>query len=68
LQQKIAFEDRACVIPRVMPFSIDLDAQFIDWSEEERALLLGDAEYARYGMGCRVPYIAALTEVIGGLG
>lgn len=38
-QQKIAFEDRAGVIPRRMPFSIDLDAQVIDWSDEEAALL-----------------------------
>jgi glycine/D-amino acid oxidase-like deaminating enzyme len=49
LQQKIAFEDKASVIPRVMPFSIDLDAQFIDWSDDERALLQEDADYARYG-------------------
>lgn len=50
LQQKIAFEDKASVIPRDMPFSIDLDSQSIDWSEEERALLLEDADYARYGL------------------
>ncbi len=41
LQQKIAFEDTAKVIPRQMPFSIDLDAQQIDWTEEERQLLAG---------------------------
>jgi len=45
LQQKIAFEDTAGVIPRQMPFSIDLDAQCIDWSDEERQLLLDDAEF-----------------------
>lgn len=39
LQQKIAFEDTAGAIPRQMPFSIDLDAQLIDWSCEERELL-----------------------------
>jgi len=38
-QQKIAFEDRDGVIPRRMPFSIDLDAQVIDWSDEETELL-----------------------------
>lgn len=38
-QQKIAFEDRAGVISRRMPFSIDLDPQVIDWSDEETELL-----------------------------
>ncbi len=46
-QQKIAFDDREKAIPRDMPFSIDLDRQEIDWSEEERALLQEDAEVAR---------------------
>ena len=41
-QQKIAFEDRNRVIPRHMPFSIDLDGQEIDWGEHGRALLLED--------------------------
>ena len=45
-QQKIAFEDRASAIPRQMPFSIDLDVQRIDWSEEERELLADDPELA----------------------
>lgn len=45
-QQKIAFEDRAGVIPRRMPFSIDLDAQVIDWTEEETDLLRQDPENA----------------------
>lgn len=49
LQQKIAFEDKASTIPRDMPFSIDLGAQCIDWSDDEKALLLEDADYARYG-------------------
>jgi len=44
-QQKIAFEDRRRAIPRNMPFSIDLDAQFIDWLDDERALLLEDAQH-----------------------
>lgn len=45
LQQKIAFEDRGAAIPRDMPFTIDLDPQFIDWSDEERSLLAESKEY-----------------------
>jgi glycine/D-amino acid oxidase-like deaminating enzyme len=45
-QQKIAFEDRDAVIPRYMPFAIDLDEQQIPWSEEERAILAGEPEAA----------------------
>ncbi len=45
LQQKIAFEDREKAIPRSMPFSIDLDSQKIDWSDEERELLLNDPAF-----------------------
>lgn len=41
-QQKVAFEDSRHVISRQMPFSIDLDGQTIDWTDEERALLGGD--------------------------
>ena len=44
LQQKIAFEDRERTIPRDMPFSIDLDGQSLDWSPDERAALLEDAD------------------------
>jgi glycine/D-amino acid oxidase-like deaminating enzyme len=39
LQQKIAFEDRAGAVPRTAPFSVDLDPQKLDWTDEERALL-----------------------------
>ncbi len=46
LQQKIAFEDAASAIPRAMPFSIDLDDQSLDWSDEERALIREDASLA----------------------
>lgn len=46
LQQKISFVDSANAIRRDMPFSIDLDGQLIDWSDEERELLAADAEYA----------------------
>jgi len=45
LQQKIAFEDTAGAIPREMPFSIDLDAQQIDWTDEERQLLSESDEH-----------------------
>ena len=42
LQQKITFEDTAAVIPRGLPFSIDLDEQILDWTTEEKALLAED--------------------------
>jgi D-arginine dehydrogenase len=45
-QQKIAFEDTRAVIDRRMPFSIDLDAQTIDWTDQERALLADDPDTA----------------------
>lgn len=45
-QQKIAFPDTLGVIPRAMPFSIDLDGQTIDWTEDERAALLSDPDMA----------------------
>ncbi|MFK8083404.1 MAG: NAD(P)/FAD-dependent oxidoreductase [Granulosicoccus sp.] len=45
LQQKIAFEDIAGAIPRTMPFSNDLDAQQIDWTDEERQLLLDSEDH-----------------------
>ena len=44
-QQKIAFEDRAQAIPRDIPFSIDLDAQNIDWSDDDRAMLLEEPKF-----------------------
>ena len=44
-QQKIAFEDHRQVIPRDMPFSIDLDAQHIDWLQDEREMLLEDPNF-----------------------
>jgi glycine/D-amino acid oxidase-like deaminating enzyme len=43
-QQKIAFEDARSVISRHMPFSIDLDGQTIDWTDQERALLAEDPD------------------------
>lgn len=45
LQQKIAFEDTQNTIPRKMPFSIDLDRQYIDWNDEEIALLKEGGEH-----------------------
>ncbi len=45
-QQKIAFEDVRAVIDRRMPFSIDLDAQTIDWTDQERTLLADDPDTA----------------------
>jgi glycine/D-amino acid oxidase-like deaminating enzyme len=58
-QQKIAFEDTDAAIPRQMPFAIDLDAQTIDWSEAERAVLREEpatawlAEAMPGGIHCR---------------
>lgn len=46
LQQKVSFEDGAGAVPRTQPFSIDLDPQFIDWTEEERATLRQDPDAA----------------------
>ncbi len=46
-QQKIAFEDRERAIPRDMPFTIDLDGQVLDWTEEEREILLSDPTTAQ---------------------
>jgi len=45
-QQKIAFEDRAGIVPRTLPFTIDLDAQTLAWSEEDRELLAQDPDTA----------------------
>jgi len=39
LQQKIAFEDREKAIPRDMPFSVDLDARTLDWTDENWPLI-----------------------------
>lgn len=58
-QQKIAFEDREGVIPRNMPFTIDLDPQQLSWTEEERAILAEDPQAAKLldimpgGIHCR---------------
>ncbi|MGC3940566.1 NAD(P)/FAD-dependent oxidoreductase [Roseobacter sp. EG26] len=44
-QQKIAFEDHKKAVPRELPFSIDLDGQKIDWSEEDREMLQADPDF-----------------------
>lgn len=59
LQQKIAFEDTAGAVPRRMPFSVDLDEQYIDWTDDEREMLRRDpgkawlAEAMPGGVHCR---------------
>ena len=45
-QQKIAFEDREQAIPRSLPFTIDLDGQELDWTEEERVMLASEPDAA----------------------
>ena len=58
-QQKIAFEDREQVIPRDMPFAIDLDGQRLPWTAEERLALAEDPDTAallatmKGGIHCR---------------
>jgi len=46
LQQKLAFEDRLGAIRRDRPFIVDLDAQHLDWTAEERALIAEDPALA----------------------
>ncbi|MCB0064844.1 MAG: FAD-binding oxidoreductase, partial [Caldilineaceae bacterium] len=43
---KIAVPDPHGVLPRNAPFTIFLDGQRVDWSEEERAFWASDQEYA----------------------
>lgn len=40
-QQKLLFNDHKGAVPRQSPFSVDLDRQKLDWTEEERELLAG---------------------------
>lgn len=42
-QQKISFQDRDAAIPRDLPFTIDLDAQSLAWSDDDREVLASDA-------------------------
>jgi glycine/D-amino acid oxidase-like deaminating enzyme len=58
-QQKVSFQDREGAVPRDMPFTIDLDGQFLAWSDEDRELLAGDpatrhlVETMKGGIHCR---------------
>lgn len=46
-QQKIAFEDRENIVPRNLPFTIDLDGLTLPWTEEEREILAEDPATAQ---------------------
>ena len=48
LQQKLVFEDTARAIPRDLPFSIDLDRQRIEWTDDEREMLREDTDLGRF--------------------
>ncbi|MCW0983784.1 FAD-binding oxidoreductase [Agrobacterium sp. BT-220-3] len=58
-QQKISFEDRQRVVPRDLPFTIDLDPQTLAWTDEEMDLLRENPATARFteqmigGIHCR---------------
>ena len=58
-QQKISFPDELGVVPRDMPFSIDLDSQTLAWSDADREVLAEDpstrhlVEPIRGGIHCR---------------
>ena len=43
-QQKLAFEDVHGAIPRNQPFCVDLDAQALDWSDDEREMIASDEQ------------------------
>ncbi len=45
LQRKFIIPDVKNIIPRDMPFSIFADPQYLQWSDEERALIEEDPEY-----------------------
>ncbi|MCP4048754.1 MAG: FAD-binding oxidoreductase [Gammaproteobacteria bacterium] len=45
LQRKFVIPDTQNVIPRNMPFTIFADSQYLQWSDEERALIEDDPEY-----------------------
>ena len=59
LQQKIAFEDTLSALPREQPFVVDLDNQFIDWTDQERHWLETDKDGQQFlqempgGIHCR---------------
>ena len=45
-QQKIAFRDYEAVLPRKMPFTIYIDRQKLEWSQEDYDILSSEADYA----------------------
>ena len=45
LQQKVAIQDHLGVVVRDAPFSIFMDEQYLDWSEDERQLLQSEPEH-----------------------
>ncbi len=47
LQRKIIIPDPKQLIPRDMPFTIYMDEQLLDWSDEERTAFEGDSTYQR---------------------
>ncbi|MCP4420935.1 MAG: FAD-binding oxidoreductase [Chloroflexi bacterium] len=44
LQQKIAIQDHHAIIPRDAPFTIFMDAQYLDWSDEEKEMLQSEPD------------------------
>jgi glycine/D-amino acid oxidase-like deaminating enzyme len=45
LQQKVAIQDHLGVVPRDAPFTICMDEQHLDWSDDESQLLRSEPEY-----------------------
>jgi glycine/D-amino acid oxidase-like deaminating enzyme len=45
LQQKVVMQDHLGVVARDAPFTVFMDEQFLDWSEDERQLLQSEPEY-----------------------
>ena len=58
-QQKIAFQDREAAVPRNLPFTIDLDGQILNWSDEDHEILASDPSTKKFiepmlgGIHCR---------------
>ncbi len=47
-QQKISFADTLQAVDRKQPFTIDLDTQFIDWTDDEREAIQQDPTLTRF--------------------
>jgi len=47
-QQKISFADKLHTVSRTQPFTIDLDPQLIDWTDDERYAISEDPALARF--------------------